>query len=287
MSELPHERRQTGVYDRMKLRNTCDIHTHTLFSKHAYSTIYENIREAAGQGLEVLGSADHFSAMLFTDFESCRNYQYLSCSKDWPREWMGITLLRGAEADIVDREGRLFGDDILVREGMTGDALRGGKPVSLYRWTTGKLDYVIASIHGRDFTRELSESQITQMYLNALSRPEVLMLGHIGRSALSFDVDEILRASKAMHKPVEINEHSFVMPGEGIVSRCRIIAERCAELDVPVVVSTDAHICCNVGRTGRALEMLESIGFPQELIATADRESFLKTLKEAVPSFSL
>ena len=43
-----------------------DVHTHTLFSRHAYSTIQENVTAAKAQGLELLGSTDHFSSMLFT-----------------------------------------------------------------------------------------------------------------------------------------------------------------------------------------------------------------------------
>ena len=32
-----------------------DVHTHTLYSRHAYSTIEENVRAAAEAGLEILG----------------------------------------------------------------------------------------------------------------------------------------------------------------------------------------------------------------------------------------
>ena len=34
---------------------SCDIHTHTIFSAHAYSTIEENVYWAAERGLQVLG----------------------------------------------------------------------------------------------------------------------------------------------------------------------------------------------------------------------------------------
>ena len=45
----------------------CDTHTHTLFSKHAYSTIEENVRAAAEAGMELLASTDHYSAMLYPE----------------------------------------------------------------------------------------------------------------------------------------------------------------------------------------------------------------------------
>ena len=271
----------------MTLQNKCDIHTHTIFSKHAYSTIWENVQEASRQGLEILGSADHFSAMICPDYRSCKNYQYLMCTKDWPREWLGVTLLHGVEADIVDRDGHLFGEDILLKTGMADEPYEEGKEPTLYHWTTRRLDYVIASIHGKDFTKGMTQAQVTRMYLNALDRPDVFMLGHLGRTGLPFDTDEVLQASKAMHKPIEINEHSFGFRDDTIFPRCRKLAERCAELGVEVAVSTDAHICCDVGRTGRALAMLEEIGFPQELIITRDGRSFLDALRRAVPSFAL
>ena len=47
------------------LQNHCDIHTHTLYSRHAYSTVRENVLAARDAGLELLGIADHFSDMLF------------------------------------------------------------------------------------------------------------------------------------------------------------------------------------------------------------------------------
>ena len=64
----------------------CDTHTHTLYSRHAFSTIAENVKEATDTGLELLGSTDHFSAMLWPDVENAKNYQYLAnAPATWPR----------------------------------------------------------------------------------------------------------------------------------------------------------------------------------------------------------
>lgn len=40
-----------------------DLHTHTIGSGHAYSTIKENIEEAQRIGLSILGTSDHAPAM--------------------------------------------------------------------------------------------------------------------------------------------------------------------------------------------------------------------------------
>ena len=41
----------------------CDTHTHTIYSRHAYSTVEENVRAAAELGIGLLGSTDHYSSM--------------------------------------------------------------------------------------------------------------------------------------------------------------------------------------------------------------------------------
>lgn len=37
-----------------------DLHTHTLFSKHAYSTVKENIEAARNKGLSYIAITDHY-----------------------------------------------------------------------------------------------------------------------------------------------------------------------------------------------------------------------------------
>ena len=39
-----------------------DLHTHTVASGHAFSTLKENIEEAAAKGLKAMGMSDHYSA---------------------------------------------------------------------------------------------------------------------------------------------------------------------------------------------------------------------------------
>ena len=48
---------------------------------------------------------------------------------------------------------------------------------------------------------------------------------------------------------------------------------------VPVVVSSDAHFVNHVGYFKEALEMLESIQFPEELILNADEEAFAACIR--------
>ena len=177
---------------------SCDIHTHTMFSAHAYSTIEENIYWAAERGLQVLGSADHLSSMVTPCPNDLRSFQFFINQDIWPRIWSGVLLLRGAEADIVSLDGSLFGEDIPVSLDIAGDAY--SRQHSLFDLVTRNLDYLVASVHNPQFAEGATLAQTTEMYINALEHPKVFMLGHTGRSGVPFDIDEVLLAAKAKHK---------------------------------------------------------------------------------------
>lgn len=267
------------------LENRCDVHTHTFFSRHAYSTVREDVLAARDAGLELLGVTDHFSDMLFPgaslEHANLRDYQHFLNMTVWPRTWEGVRLLRGAEADIRTLDGRLYGQDIAVREDITGGALRA--QTTLYERVAASCDYVIASVHYREFAREASVVQATEMYLGALAQPKVLVLGHAGRAGVPFDVAEVVGEAARRGKLVEINAHSLASRRrEGRTwQTCRKIAETCAELGCQVAVNSDAHICCDVGGVAPALRMLEEIHFPQELVATRSAGAFLAAMEAA------
>lgn len=259
---------------------TCDVHTHTLFSRHAYSTIGECVAAARAEGLELLGSTDHYSAMLTAVSprvpEYLREYQYLINFGVWPRVWDGVRVLRGVEADIVDLEGNCFGWNIVLREGITGRAFRHECTLKELVWRG--IDYVIASIHDPTFAEGASLAQTTEMYIRVLSDPKVLILGHLGRNGVPFDIDAVLLAAKEQGKLIEINEHSFAPKFASCHERCRHIAERCAELGVMISTGSDAHIAYDVGRFDAVRDMLGEIHFPQGLIATRSAQAFMDLL---------
>jgi putative hydrolase len=262
------------------LQNLCDVHTHTLFTRHAYSTLEENVRAAADAGLELLGSADHFSDMLYGRAFDVRDFQFFFNTQAWPREWHGVRLLRGVEADIVDLEGHLFGWDVPVTEGIVGQPCK--DVATLAERVLDPQDYAIASIHASDFCDGASKARTTDMYVHALENPHVLALGHTGRAGVPFDVDTVLACARSLGKLIEINEHSLADNRERSLAPCHHIAERCAEMGVSICVNTDAHISAGVGRFPAALAMLDEIGFPQELVATRSADAFVSAMHAAL-----
>ena len=88
-----------------------------------------------------------------------------------------------------------------------------------------------------------------------------------------FDAERLVRAVAERGRLIEINNNSFVArPGCDV--NCRKIARLCMQYDVRVCVDSDAHFCANVGEVPKALEMLDSIDFPPELIVNSTFERF-------------
>ena len=259
----------------------CDTHTHTIFSRHAYSTLEENVRAAAELRFELLGVTDHFSPMVHPQAVTgvdLRDYQHFLNFEVWPDKWHGIRLLHGCEADIVDLQGHLYGWDMPVEQSLGGpyqgdDTLQD----AVFRGC----DYVIASVHSKPWAQGASREQLTRAYIGALEHPKVLILGHIGRSGLDIDVREVCAAARDLGKLIEINESSLY-GRQDCSERCRYIAQTCMDLRCMVSVASDAHISHDVARLSRAQTMLEELAFPVRLVATRDADTFLHVREQAL-----
>ena len=79
-----------------------DVHTHTVASGHAFSTLQEMVRTAADKGLQILGITEHTGGIPGT----CSPIYFRNLPVV-PRLMYGVELLLGAEMNIVDYEGSL------------------------------------------------------------------------------------------------------------------------------------------------------------------------------------
>ncbi len=79
-----------------------DMHTHTIASTHAYSTLLENITFAKNKGLKGIAVTDHTNLM-----PDSPHVWHLHNFKCLPREHDGVCIIRGAEMNITDFNGGL------------------------------------------------------------------------------------------------------------------------------------------------------------------------------------
>lgn len=242
-----------------------DMHVHSIYSNHAYSTIEENARYANEQGMEAIGITDHFGPIFLNDVKEA--IYHITNRVVIPDEVYGVRVYKGVEIDIIDHKGNLAFYD------MEHPVLPG---IKVAEHVLSSCEFVIASVHQNAQFQASNEIEHTQMYINALLNPHVNMIGHSGRSGMTYDIDEVLKVAKEQKKIIEINNHSFQLQGSDV---CKKIALRCAELEVMIAVNSDAHFSHSIGKYENALHMLDEIHFPEKLIVNASRsrlESFLK-----------
>lgn len=219
-----------------------DLHTHTLFSSHAYSTIYENILWAEKNGLKGIAVTDHGCAMV----DAGHPWHFACLSGTIPREVSEITVLSGIEANVLDCCGGLDIED---------------------EWA-GSLDVVIASMHGPVYTPGSGSEQLEAL-LKIAENPYVDIMGHPERSSFSYDFEPIVKKAVEYGKVIEINQHSLEM-SDFYAKRCAELARLCKKYGAYVVVNTDAHFCTKIGKLDLALKMLDEIGVDEKLVINAD-----------------
>lgn len=223
----------------MKLQ--ADLHTHTIASTHAYSTITENCEWAAKYGLKAIAMTDH--AMSMPDSPHIWHFANLGII---PRKISGVTVLKGIEANIINIDGELDVED----------------------WLLSQMEWVVASMHG-EVIKPDTKANITKAYLNLCQNPHVDVIGHCTGDMFYFDYETGVKAFKEYGKLVEINESSIINK-KGSRKNCYELLKLCKKYEVPVVVDSDSHFCQNIGQTPNAVKIIEELDFPEKLIINTD-----------------
>lgn len=232
------------------MKITVDTHTHTIASDHSYSTVTEMARVASEVGLEAIAITDHGIAMSDSPHE-----WYFGNLKNIPRDIFGVKILYGIEANILDEKGSL-------------------DPLSEEQFK--KFDIVNASIHGPCYS--FTGDDHTETYYNIVKNPFVDIIGHSGTDKYKYDYETIIKLARDENKLIEINNHSYYAR-RASMPNCKKIAELCKKYGTGIVVSSDAHICFDLGKYDKAFEMLGEVDFPEELIMNRDFETLSEFFK--------
>lgn len=228
-----------------------DTHTHTLSSTHAYSTVAENASYAAKVGMDGFAVTDHAPGMM----DSPNNWHFRNL-KNLPRDLFGQKILVGAELNILDLKGNIDLEEEVLKV----------------------MDVVNASIHAPAY-KDCDAKDHTEAYEAVITNPYTDIICHSGSPAFSYDYEYIIRLAKKCGKLMEINNHTFFVR-QSSMPNCLKIAELCKKYEVGVVVSSDAHMFTDIGDYQYALQFLESIDFPEELVMNTTYDKFAKYLKD-------
>lgn len=223
----------------MDFRLEADLHTHTVASGHAFSTVKEMAEFAALKDLKMIAITDHGLNMPGGPHE-----YYFYKLIELPRYIEGVEILRGVEANIIDDKGKL------------------DMPAHILE----SLDVVLAGLHSDTGYQFYSVEQNTRALIAAMHNPYVNIITHPGNPKFPVDLEKVVYAAKMTGKVLEINNSSFSQSRPGSLPRCTKLAKAAAKIGTLVSINSDAHNCFEVGDVDKALEVAKIAGLKTEQI---------------------
>ncbi|MFI3209624.1 MAG: phosphatase, partial [Peptostreptococcaceae bacterium] len=226
-----------------------DLHTHTIVSGHAYSTVEENIKSAKEKGLKYLGMSEHGPIM-----PGGAHPFYFSNIFCIPREIDGVNILRGAEANILNENGDIDLSDF-----------------------DENLDYMIASLHTPCIKHGTIEEN-TNAVINAMKHKKVKVIGHLDDSRYKVDYEKVVLKAKEENVIFEINNSSLKPQSfrVGAWDNVVILLDMCKKHNVDVIMGSDAHISFDIANLCYSEEIIKKCDFPLELVVNYHEEKIKK-----------
>lgn len=224
----------------MKL--VADLHIHTISSGHAYSTVLENVRAATDRGLEMIAITDHGPAMPGGPHE-----YHFGNMRVIPDELFGVQILKGVEANVIDRDGKL----------------------DLEENRLASLDIVLAGLH-TICSPNGSVAENTEMMVNAIKNPWVDVIVHPGNPEFLIDAEAVVQAAVQYDVAIEINNSSLKASRIGSRPYCEKIVGLVKQYGAKIMVGTDSHFSLAVGDFSQAIELLKQYDIsPSSVINTS------------------
>lgn len=231
-----------------------DLHTHTIASGHAYSTLLENIRMAQEKNMTAMGTSDH-ARMLPGAFHPIFFQDY----KVIPEKVGNIRIFKGIEANIYDFNGHIDVESPVLES----------------------VDYIIASLHSHCFTSG-SVMDNTDALVAVMENPYVKIIGHPDDSRFPVDYNRLASEAKAAGVALELNNSSLHPRSTRKNGRKNAIQmlKACMAAETRIIVNSDAHIAFDVGNLDAACDLLDDVGFPEALVVNRSLETLTYVLNK-------
>lgn len=227
------------------MRIIADLHTHSIASGHAYSTVMEMVAGAREKNLEMLAITDHGPALC-----GGPHPYHFSNGHVIPRQHGNLELLWGVEANVVDAEGRL----------------------DLPEQYLNLLDIVLAGFHPEAGFDNSGIEENTRAFAAAIRNPRVHAITHPGNPYYQVDFERIIPLAAEYHTAIEINNSSFTGFRKGSFEVCTEVAKLAKRYGAPILVSSDAHIAAQIATFDKSMEVLNIAGIDESQVINTSVE---------------
>ncbi|MBQ8626422.1 MAG: hypothetical protein IJ419_09720 [Agathobacter sp.] len=237
-----------------------DMHTHTIVSKHAYSTVKENMDVAKSRGMKYIGITEHY----FNDGTDIER------KNEVVRAVYGNRINRLAEGvQIVSSFEFNINQPWYDEERMS--ALK-WRPIGLHSWFIDFETLTLDRLY--DLFVESHERYGINVFVHI--EREIHKLNHGAHTTLDGEVrnfyQRLVSYAKQHNIILEVNESSMVVNEGNAADRLRYWLPIAKELGVMISLGSDAHYCNEVADFRYSLELLNQLDYPKELVVNCNEE---------------
>lgn len=212
------------------MRFLVDLHTHTVASDHAYSTIGDYISYAEEIGLQMFATTDHGPSL--PDAPHKWHFKNLRVV---PHLVNDVAILRGIEANITAAGGIDLEEPILKG-----------------------LDIVLAGFHPN--LTPSDKATHTELAISVIKSGLIDVFTHPGCKSYPIDMEAVLECAKENNVAIEINSSSDVNTRFGSHENCVQIARLAKKIGNTIALGSDAHVCYFMGNFDESVRVIEEAG---------------------------
>ena len=238
------------------MKTALDVHTHTVASGHAFSTLQEMVQAAADKGLQLLGITEHAPSLPGT------------CAPIYFRN-----------LHVVPR--RMYGRGTAARCGAEHTGLSrhhrpGGKPTSS-GWTSASPACIPSATRPEPSTRTPTRAGRHPQPVCPHHQPS----GRRGRHrSISNRLCLPPKSTARCWKSTTVRSTRCGNKRDARANNLTIL-RLCKQYNVPVILGSDAHISFDIARYDFLYPLLQETDFPEQLILNDKVEAFKALLRKA------
>lgn len=256
-----------------KHKIAADLHTHTIFSKHAYSTAKENIGAAKELDMEYIAITDH----LFipeSEIERKNMVSQVAYQNEWFSMTSGIHVIGGIEMNLC-QSINLSAKDVKKMEQAAW------RPIGLHSWFVSLRDMTPAMVYN-EFERAARSRDYNPLYPTAFAHIEreienLEYKNHVNDGKISDDIKSMLKSlvDLACDEGIflELNESSMRYNKGGNMEAIRYWLSYAKEKNALICLGTDSHYCEAVGKFEKSINMLDEVKYPIGYVLNCNKDA--------------
>lgn len=250
-----------------KYQNLGDFHTHTIFSFHGMSSPTEMVEAAMDKGLKYIALTDHYYPFQAEYGRISGRSEEVFLNNQISRLWEikrsfeplsdKITVIPGFEHNVFSKASETFNTDV--------DCLN---LIGLHNW------FYWPGENFSTFKNSIEKAFSTGRFkIMAHLEREAYNLTDLGWSHFIKFMTEVIDICNDHHIVLEVN-NSSIDDLFGADTACAMMSwlKYARDSKCHIIINSDAHVKYNVGNIDAAVEVLNAVNYPADLIINFDED---------------